>query len=223
MIKKNLLSRQYLESLSTTDLITIADDYGIDIPDNLNRRFIIGELLEAGEELLSSDDSQSSEELKEDNSAVNDELPKSYNHTKINTLLRNPAWAFVFWDIREQDSTMFKKNNITSLILSVHFYDNKFTDKISDSFEIQVEIEDREQYVLLPAGKKYFSINLEYIKSGTTKDVLASTRRVEIPQECQTVKDAQPGQKLDVSPLVELSGMESLLRAQFLNHRQSFS
>lgn len=223
MIKKNLLSRQYLESLSTTDLITIADDYGIDIPDNLNRRFIIGELMEAGEELLASDENESEEELKEDNSAVSDELPKSYNHTKINTLLRNPAWAFVFWDIREADSTMLKKNSITSLILSIQFYDNKFTEKSSDSFELQVSSEDREQYVLLPAGKKFYSINLEYIKPGVGKDVLASTKRVEIPQECQAVTNTQPGQKMNVSPLVELSGMESLLRDQFLNHRQSFS
>jgi hypothetical protein len=34
----------YLETLSSADLIALADDYGIDIPDNLNRRFIIGKL-----------------------------------------------------------------------------------------------------------------------------------------------------------------------------------
>ena len=45
-----LVSRTYLESLSTADLISLADEYGIDIPENLNRRFIIGELLEAVED-----------------------------------------------------------------------------------------------------------------------------------------------------------------------------
>ena len=44
------LSRAHLETLPTADLIALADEYGIDIPENLNRRFIIGELLEAAEE-----------------------------------------------------------------------------------------------------------------------------------------------------------------------------
>ena len=45
------VTRSYLERLSTSDLISLADEYGIDIPEDLNRRFIIGELLEATEEL----------------------------------------------------------------------------------------------------------------------------------------------------------------------------
>ena len=45
-----LISRTYLESLSTADLISLADEYGIDIPEELNRRFIIGELLEVIED-----------------------------------------------------------------------------------------------------------------------------------------------------------------------------
>ena len=50
-MEQNFLSRTYLETLSTADLISLADDYGIDIPDDLNRRFIIGELLEFADEL----------------------------------------------------------------------------------------------------------------------------------------------------------------------------
>ena len=45
------LSRAYLETLPSADLIALADDLGIDIPENLNRRFIIGELLEASEDM----------------------------------------------------------------------------------------------------------------------------------------------------------------------------
>ena len=46
---KKILTRSYLETLSSSDLVSLADDYGIDIPDNLSRRFIIGELLEIAE------------------------------------------------------------------------------------------------------------------------------------------------------------------------------
>ena len=95
------LSRQYLETLTSADLIELADEYGIDIPEGLSRRFVIGELLEA------IDDPRSD---KKDDLAVNDSnvqtpvvLPKSYNETQITVILRNPAWAFVYWDLNESD------------------------------------------------------------------------------------------------------------------------
>ena len=40
------LTRSHLETLATADLISLADEFGIDFPENLNRSFIIGELLE---------------------------------------------------------------------------------------------------------------------------------------------------------------------------------
>ncbi len=45
------LSREYLETLSSIELIRLADEYGIDIPDDLSRQFIIGDLIQLGEEL----------------------------------------------------------------------------------------------------------------------------------------------------------------------------
>ena len=48
-MEKTFLTRQYLETLSSADLMALAEDYDIDIPAELNRRFIIGELLEVAE------------------------------------------------------------------------------------------------------------------------------------------------------------------------------
>ena len=45
-MKKDTLSRAQLDSMSTTELISLCDEYGISVPDDLNRLFIIGELLE---------------------------------------------------------------------------------------------------------------------------------------------------------------------------------
>ena len=44
------ITRSYLETLSSEDLNNLADDYGIDMPEDLNRRFVISELLEAAAE-----------------------------------------------------------------------------------------------------------------------------------------------------------------------------
>ena len=64
------LSRAYLETLPSADLIALADDFGIDIPENLNRRFIIGELLEAAEDMVDSDD-----DLEESSEITTADLP----------------------------------------------------------------------------------------------------------------------------------------------------
>ena len=103
-----VLSRKKLESLTNDELSKLADEYGLDIPSNLNRNFIIGELLEYAQEL--EDAAQSDGELSYVDSDDADEenesdfqLPKSYNETKINAVLRNPAWVYAFWDISEAE------------------------------------------------------------------------------------------------------------------------
>ncbi|MBQ1197606.1 MAG: hypothetical protein IIX47_03280 [Spirochaetaceae bacterium] len=40
------ISLSYLETLSTADLLELAEEYDLDIPEQLNRRFIISEILE---------------------------------------------------------------------------------------------------------------------------------------------------------------------------------
>ena len=45
-----VITRNYLEKLSFSELSRLADNYGIDVPENLDRRFLIAELLEINEE-----------------------------------------------------------------------------------------------------------------------------------------------------------------------------
>ena len=219
-MKKEFLSRQYLESVSTANLITIADDYGIDIPDDLNRKFIIEELLDIQEESLSHEEKEE-EEMKEDDKAVLNTLPKSYNHTKINAVLRNPAWAFVFWDIKESDITALKKSG-ASLSLRILFFETEDSDEVIDTITNELTLADREQYVLIPAGRKYFVANLEYIETPGQNKVLAYSPRIQIPYESEALKSYQPGKKIKMNKLAELSGMEELLRQHYKCHRQSF-
>lgn len=40
------INRAYLETLSYADLLKIADDNGIDVPADLSRGFLIGEIIE---------------------------------------------------------------------------------------------------------------------------------------------------------------------------------
>lgn len=91
------LGRAHLESLSTSDLVRLADEHGIDIPEGLNRRFIIGELLELGEENLRAA-SDSALVIDGEFTIPADILPETYNETQITLLMRDPGWVFVYWD-----------------------------------------------------------------------------------------------------------------------------
>lgn len=223
-MEKHEFSRQYLESISTADLISLANDYGIDIPSNLTRRFIIGELMELFEELENDAKSDNDVQLTDDDVSLPDTLPKSYNETQIFAVQRNPAWIFVFWDISESQLSKLRNDaNFEGLLLHVAFFDTVTDDIPDDSFDISISEEDREQYVYIPAGKKYVIINLKCKFDGGEPKVLAYTKRLEIPQEGSAVSSLQPGQKLEMSKLEKLSGMEEIINNHYRKHRQSFS
>ena len=222
-MEKNNLSRQKLEAMSTGDLLLLADDYGIDIPDNLNRRFIIGEILEASEEFASPKGNDIQVNFSEEDEEFPSTLPKTYNDTKIYAALRNPGWLFVFWDMKESEKeTLLEDFSFGGFFLRTLSFDSATAEKCRDSFDIQVSQDSNGQYVLVPSGSKYVMIQLACNVGGDPR-ILANTRRIQIPQESEAVRSMQPGKKVDVSPLVSLSGMKTLLHDHYVNHRQLFS
>jgi len=94
------VTRSWLESLSTDELIKSADNYGIDIPPGLERIFIIEELLE-----IANTYNQEETEAIEVNPSYSETvlLPKQYNISFIDVILRDPLWVFVFWEVKGHD------------------------------------------------------------------------------------------------------------------------
>ena len=198
-------SRQQLEAMSTSQLIAFADKYGIDIPSDLDRRFIIGELLEAEEEFDSSE-KKPEVQISDDDEPVPDTLPKTYNNTCIDAVIRNPAWLFVFWDIKESDiSALSQEFSFESAFLHISFFESAESEKSDDSFDVKIPLEPNEQYIMIPGGKKFARIDLAASFSGKSAEILASTRMIEIPEESKKILEMQPGKKLDFPPLVQLS------------------
>jgi len=101
------VSRQWLESLSTDELIKLADTNGIDIPSGLERIFIIEELLE-----VSNANEQEITEDIEVNPSYSETapLPKQYNISFIDVIIRDPLWVFVFWEVKGQDRELYENS-----------------------------------------------------------------------------------------------------------------
>ena len=101
--------RSYLESLTTSELIKLADSSGIDIPPGLDRIFIIEELLD----FLTMDEEEIpiESDLMDIVLVESAPLPKQYNITFLEVMIRDPLWAFVFWEVKSQDKEQFEKQD----------------------------------------------------------------------------------------------------------------
>lgn len=101
------LTRSYLEGLSSDELMRLADRNGIDIPFGLERIFIIEELLD-----FMLDDVP---EMTVVHAALRSgfkeaaSLPRQYNISFVEAMIRDPLWAFVFWEIKAYDREIHEK------------------------------------------------------------------------------------------------------------------
>lgn len=214
------ISRAYLETLSFSDLVNLADEYGVDVPEDLDRRFLIEELFEIAEENASA----SKEEMiisTGDTPNSSNILTGNYNETQVSGVLRNPAWLFVFWNISENDAAKIKAIPGCSLKLRICSLKDPKNPVPEEAFEVQTSTDSQEQYVLLPAHKKFIKIELVYVTASVGK-VLAFSPVITIPQGSSLLNDFQLGRDTDFSPVVELSGMKEILTDHYKNHRHSF-
>lgn len=225
------LTRSYLETLSSADLKDLADEYGIDIPENLSRRFVIAELLEASAENPVEDsftlceeaepDTKISKNLYQSLTSVPD-LPFSYNENKINAVLRNPAWCYVYWDIKKSDYA-----NLTNDMFFVGFgiriscFKDPENAALCEKFDISVEQNDRDQYVFLPvqALAVKFTLIAEFEDNRFVE--LAHSEPLLIPFQRPYIGSLFL--QRDFAPIFTLSGLPELIRYQYNEHRQSFS
>ncbi|MBI9105106.1 MAG: DUF4912 domain-containing protein [Spirochaetales bacterium] len=101
-------------------------------------------------------------------------LPEKYNETKIVLLLRDPAWAYAYWDIKESDIEAVKVGAVNgSLLLRVFELEKPeiLKSNIIDFFDIPLKINDSSWYINLPNRGVYYKLEL-LLKRGETEKVL---------------------------------------------------
>lgn len=219
-MKEETINRTYLETLSFSDLVTLADDYGVDVPEDLDRRFLIAELLEIveesankHEEMVISTDGSSKEDIV---------LSGNYNETQVSCVLRNPAWLFVFWNVGDSDVLKFKEHQNGVLKLRICILNDADNPIPRESFEIQSSTTSQEQYVLIPKNAEFIKVELVFVNDGVS-EVLAFSPVVTIPQGSSLVNDLQLGRDTNFPPIIELSGINEILTEHYKKHRHSFS
>ena len=106
-------------------------------------------------------------------------------------------------------------------MLRVSFYKEE-GGAAQESFDVSIKMNDRQQYILLPSGKDVMRIDFVF-ESSLETITIASTKFVALPHGCKELTDVQPGRDDELSDILKLSGMETMLKEHFKNHRQSFS
>ncbi len=114
-------------------------------------------------------------------------LPDSYNETRIVLMLRDPAWAFTYWDLHDGTLQEFiDDDEFEELLLCVVEVDahtgvnHRTTVEPVASFDIPVQPSDSSWYIHLPQQGTYYRIDL-HACCGGRRTLLAESNVVAVP------------------------------------------
>jgi len=203
------VTRTWLESLSTDELIKLADTYGVDIPPELERIFIIEELLE-----ITNAQQEEITDAIEVNPSYSESvlLPKQYNISFIDVIIRDPLWVFVFWEIKGQDrETHENAGDFKGYILRVIPLDNEGKEFQSQevSFTVSVNKEDNARYLGLTEHTEQNSgsyvIKLSVIRGESELPIITSA-----PFFMPPLIENEKINEICSNPLIRLSGAQDV-------------
>ncbi|MFO8043641.1 MAG: DUF4912 domain-containing protein [Alkalispirochaeta sp.] len=222
--------RKRLEELSLEALLLVASQNGLEPEPDLRRDEVIDQLTELIVENREERESANSVTVKiqqkkyallrDDEAPLSQdkldeiELPHRYEINRITLMLRDPRWAFTYWDVSSgkikeyQESARFDGLYLRVLELEGHTQELR----IRDSFEIPVQLNDSSWYIYLPRRETSYRIQL-VARNNHRRELLAVSNEVYAPNDRIPVS---PG-SLDPHrmALYELCGLEYLESTPF--------
>jgi hypothetical protein len=147
------------------------------------------------------------------------ELPKHYNITRINAIVRDPRGVFVFWEIRDADRKVYERQaGFRGYFLRVSLDKCKMGNGAGTVFTVPVSGSDTERYIHFPPGgycrelcnsdaDAPFNVALCYSYAGG-EAVLAVTLPFRLPGMLELSERIVPAH--DENTLLGLSGIDDL-------------
>jgi len=162
-----VMNHKRLQSLPTGDLQKFARSVGIEFPGSVLRdeliEMIVDTLVEAELEKASQNNllvlgEEKKFEISDDDGLAtgNGELyplPERYQQTEAVLMVRDPNWAFAYWEIAEQlQAELTMEQDLGQLVLRVHDVELvNFDGGNSNSyFDIPIKLSDSSWYIYLP-------------------------------------------------------------------------
>ena len=200
-------SLSHLESLSTTELIGLADKHDIDIPPDLDRAFIIEELLDLNQDSKIKE-TEESDDLQNQNFHEIAALPKHYNFSFVDVLIRDPLWVFVFWEINKYSRNLHEMDSdFEGYCLRIIPNKDNTKQENNDLFVISISEDDNARYIGLPRERES-SYKIELcVRKSENYSVLAVSRPFTLPRLLTVNMYGAAGQAANLNPLIKLSGV----------------
>jgi hypothetical protein len=215
------LTISYLENLSTGELIELAVKNGLDIPPGLERVFIIEELLYLDYNAEGALAENAHHDINQNDVQHNEfkefaMLPKQYHISFIEVLIRDPLWAFVFWEIKAHDRKHYESMaSFNGYCLRVTpLKENGHQAEDAASFIVSVGIDDFARYLGFPPNNgRCFKIELG-MQAHDYYTTLAESRPFTLPRLIEPTSDELTA--VYGNPLASLSGVDrfSLVRSE---------
>jgi uncharacterized protein len=211
------LTLAYLESLSTGELIDLAAGNGVDIPPGLERAFIIEELLYLTRDPDNRDGETEGAEFCDINHHDTHHhgfaefmiLPRQYHVTFIDVLIRDPLWAFVFWEIKANDRSLYENAaDFKGYCLRIiPLREDSMEPDEAASFMVTVNIGDSARYLgFPPEDGRSFKVELCMLNR-EDRTALAESRPFRLPRQIKLRPD-EDLQAVYRNPLAQLSGVD---------------
>ena len=216
-----IIDKHNLEGLSTGELIHLADYYGIDIPSDPERIFLIEQLMEFSEDRENENKEYNNFTLSGSNLTTekNDfpdqaSLPRQYNISYMNVIIRDPLWAFVFWELKNTEKEKFTgQADFSGFYLKVTTITEKDGIKMEAAvFTVQVGTEDTSWYLGFTEEDNMSCNCLHRVDlctiTGNTEEVLVSSDVFKLPVLVSTKNDIYNNNESRI--LAEMSGLNEL-------------
>ncbi len=181
------MNRDFLLSLSVEELFQFARNYGLNLYSLINKEELVDKLIE----WLGIDDISKqfgSREIEsyslfrttlERISDLDYPIPERYDDTKIVLMIKDPDWAFVYWDLKSS-ALSFVKDRLAHgevFVLRIYEFEN-----ISDRdnceygfyFDIPIQITDFSWYVNLPNRGSYYRAEIGTVENNNFHSIVKS-------------------------------------------------
>ncbi len=186
------MTKERLQSLSTAVLYQIAEKEGFrQNSELLERESLIEYILEAmadsriEREIINNSAMKlksSKYDVFQDEELVSREkelfpIPDRYNETKIVLLLRDPQWAFAYWDINDLENDALQNDMFFEgyfLRVYEHSSSDFSADNVDTYFDIPVSESDNRWYINLVNGGKWYSVGLFAVTHNREKHIAQS-------------------------------------------------
>jgi hypothetical protein len=221
-------NQNYLQRLSTPELMLLAERLGFEVSSDLDRLFIIEELLEYApclniyqeeKRFTASDFSEAIAPGEDIECPLPSNLPKQYNVTYIDTLIRDPVWIFVFWEIRTVDKKQIEKqDDFETFFIRVRLHQCKLDLEFRDLFTVPIDSADTSRYLNFPPDgpcrtickqKSDSEFHIELCAQiGKRVSVLATSSSFKLPKTLEI--SGENGDDLKKNNLMRLSGLNDL-------------